>query len=29
LLDQMAETDAADVLGAVISRAKKGDMPSA
>jgi hypothetical protein len=29
LLDKMAETDAADVLGAVISRAKKGDVTAA
>src|SRR5690242_7644366 len=29
LLDRMAETDAADVLGTVISRAKKGDMAAA
>jgi hypothetical protein len=29
LLDKMAETDAADVLGTVISRAKKGDMAAA
>jgi hypothetical protein len=29
LLDKMAETDAADVLSAVISRAKKGDMAAA
>jgi uncharacterized protein DUF5681 len=29
LLDKMAETDAADVLSAVISRAKKGDVTAA
>jgi hypothetical protein len=29
LLDKMAETDAVDVLGAVISRAKKGDVTAA
>jgi Family of unknown function (DUF5681) len=29
LLDKMAETDAADVLGTVISRAKKGDITAA